>query len=222
VAAGALAVRRALRQEHPLLDLELLRRPAAAAGNAALLLIGFVQYTFLLGNVLFLSSLWGWSSARVGAALSPGPLVAVAASVLAGRLGRRLGWRAIAGGGSLVVAAGCAWLALTAGQRPAYVAVLLPGLLMVQGFASGAAVAMNAAVLAAAGERLGTASAMTFLSRTFASALGTAGLAVLLTGQRLGDFRLAWTAMSACAVAAAAASLGLPARDAEPAPAAGQ
>jgi EmrB/QacA subfamily drug resistance transporter len=219
--AGALAVRRALRQEHPLLDLYLLRRPAVAAGNAALLLIGFVQYTFLLGNVLFLSSLWGWTSARVGAALSPGPLVAVAASVLAGRLGRRLGWRAIAGGGSLVVAAGCAWLAATAGQRPAYVAVLLPGLLMVQGFASGAAVAMNAAVLAAAGERLGTASAMAFLSRTFASALGTAGLAVLLTGQRLGDFRLAWTAMTVCAVAAAVASLGLPARAAEPAPAPG-
>jgi hypothetical protein len=80
---------------------------------------------------------------------------------------------------------------------------------------------MNAAVLAAAGERLGTASAMAFLSRTFASALGTAGLAVLLTGQRLGDFRLAWTAMTVCAMAAAVASLGLPARAGEPAPAAG-
>jgi EmrB/QacA subfamily drug resistance transporter len=217
--AGALAVRRALGQEAPLLDLALLRHPAAAFGNAALLLIGFVQYTFLLGNVLFLSSVWGWSSARVGAALSPGPLVAVAASVLAGRLGRRLGWRSIATAGSLVVAAGCAWLAVVAGQRPAYLTVLLPGLLAVQGFASGAAVAMNASVLAGAGEKLGTGSAMAFLARTFASALGTAGLAVLLTGERLADFRLAWAAMTVCAVAAATVSLGLPARTPAPAPA---
>jgi MFS family permease len=161
-----------------------------------------VQYTFLLCNVLYLAALWGWSSGRIGLALTPGPLIATVASLLGGRLADRAGKRPLLVAGSLLAAAGCGFLAARAGPAPAYAAVLLPGVLLAQAGTSLAALAANdAALTSVPQERLGTASALAFLARSFGAALGIAALAAILAVQALPSFRAAWAAMAGCALA---------------------
>src|SRR5205085_1812026 len=80
----------------------------------------------LLAGVLLLTDLWGYSALGAGFALSPGPLMAAAFAVPAGRLGDRIGQRPVAAAGGLVFAASFAWLLVAVDARPSYTASFLP------------------------------------------------------------------------------------------------
>ena len=61
----------------------------------------------LLANILFLTSVWGYSMLEAGFAVTPGPLMAALSSALAGRIIDRYGSRAAAVPGGLLFALGC-------------------------------------------------------------------------------------------------------------------
>ena len=50
-------------------------------------------FATLLGNILFLTRVWGYSTLRAGLAFTPGPLVVAALSARMGRLASRIGFR---------------------------------------------------------------------------------------------------------------------------------
>ena len=60
----------------------------------------------LLGNVLWLTGGWGYSSMTAGFALVPGPLLAALTAVPAGRLGARVGCGHVATAGTALFALG--------------------------------------------------------------------------------------------------------------------
>ena len=81
------------RTPHPVLELSLfrVRSFAAACAGVGVFALGF--YAVLLANILFLTSVWGYSILQAGFAVTPGPLMAATSSALAGRLIDRYGQR---------------------------------------------------------------------------------------------------------------------------------
>ena len=88
------------RHPAPAIDLALFRSRTAALANAATVAYAVGFFAMLLGNVLFLTTVWGYSTLQAGLAITPGPLVV---AVLAAR-------RAPGGAGGLPAGAG--------GRRP--------------------------------------------------------------------------------------------------------
>ena len=83
---GALFVFRSTRHAEPVLDLGLFRARSFSVANAATLLYAMGFFAMLLGNILFLTSVWHYSILRAGLAVTPGPLVVAVVSGPAGRL----------------------------------------------------------------------------------------------------------------------------------------
>lgn len=211
----------------PVVELPMLRVRSFAAANLAALLFFTAFAAMLLGNVLFMTELWGWSTLRSGLALAPGPLAAAVTAVPAGRLVARIGQRPVALAGGLLFAAGSAWAAWRAELQPAYAADLLPGLIV-----GGAGVGLTLASLSSAAAaalppaRFATGSAVFSTARQLGSVLGVALLvAILGSDTALDAFRAGWWFQVGVAIAAAGAAWGIgrigaaPAVESAPAPA---
>ena len=67
---------RCARVDNPVFPLELFGVRSFAVATLATTLFIVVFYALLLANVLFLTSVWGWSVLQAGVALTPGPLTA--------------------------------------------------------------------------------------------------------------------------------------------------
>src|SRR5207247_8953465 len=99
----------------------------AVAGTFA---FSFAFYALILGNVLFLTQVWGWSILTAGFAITPGPLMAALSAPVGGRLSDRFGQRPVALPGALLFAAGTSWFALHLRAPPRYVGDFLVGPLL--------------------------------------------------------------------------------------------
>ena len=79
-AAGAVAlvafVWRSATHAHPVLELSLFRVRSFAAACAGVFVFSLGFYAVLLANILFLTSVWGYSTLEAGFAVTPGPLMA--------------------------------------------------------------------------------------------------------------------------------------------------
>src|SRR5262249_33148411 len=93
---------RSARHHAPVIELPMLRVRSFALANLATLVFFAGFGAMLLAGVLLLTEVWGYSALRAGFALSPGPLMAAAFAVPAGRLGGRIGQRPVATVGGLV------------------------------------------------------------------------------------------------------------------------
>ena len=103
------------RVEHPLLDLDLIRKNRLfAAANFAALLNYMAMYGIAVFTALFLEIVQGRSAQQAGLILLAEPIIMAALSPRAGRLSDRLGSRLLATTGMVLVAAGMAQLALLA------------------------------------------------------------------------------------------------------------
>ena len=78
-----------------MLDLTLFRSRSFSVANAATVLYAMGFFAMLLGNILFLTSVWHYSILRAGLAVTPGPLVVAAVSGPAGRVAQRVGFRTV-------------------------------------------------------------------------------------------------------------------------------
>ena len=102
---------------HPVLELSLFRVRSFAAACAGVFVFALGFYAVLLANILFLTSVWGYSTLEAGFAVTPGPLMAALSSALAGRMIDRYGSRAAAVPGGLLFALGLRAVRDRAGHR---------------------------------------------------------------------------------------------------------
>jgi EmrB/QacA subfamily drug resistance transporter len=180
VALAGLSVR-ARHHPAPVLEPELLRIRSFALGNGAMLMLSVGFYALLLGNVLFLTQVWGYSVLEAGFGVTPGPLAATVAAVIGGRLTERRGPRAVLVPATLTAAGGCLLYRSLTGVEPAYLSDWLPAQLV-----SGASFGMAFAALATASvmelppNRLATGTALSSCARQIGAVLGIAGLVAVL------------------------------------------
>jgi MFS family permease len=166
----------------------------------------------LLANVLFLTSVWDYSTLKAGMAITPGPLVVAALSRSSGRLAGRVGYGPVLVAGGLTFAAGLVWLVTVVGAEAHYLTHWLPGALLV-----GVGVALSFPVLSAAAvaglpqERFGIGGALNQTARQIGAVLGVAVLIAVVgtpatTAEALSRFRVAWMIGAAAALGSAVIS----------------
>jgi EmrB/QacA subfamily drug resistance transporter len=206
VLVGAAFLRRSARHPEPVLDLTLFRSRSFTVANAATVLYAMGFFAMLLGNILFLTSVWHYSILRAGLAVTPGPLVVAAVSGPAGRVAQRIGFRTVLMVGFTVFAGGLTWYATLVGLHPSYTARWLPATLI-----TGLGIGLTFPVLSAAAvsslhiERFAVGSAVNQTARQVGGAFGVALLVVILGTPRspmdaLVHFRHLWAFAATMAV----------------------
>jgi EmrB/QacA subfamily drug resistance transporter len=166
----------------PVLEPELFRHASFRRGNLGTLLFAAAFFSVILGNVLFLTSVWGYSVLTAGLATLPGPAWTTIVSGPAGRLADRFGHRAVIVPGAILFAAGIMVLR-SAGPEPDWLGIWLPGATLT-GIGIGLAFPTfgSAAVRDVPDERFATASAVNAAFRQVGAVLGTA-LLVTIVGE---------------------------------------
>jgi EmrB/QacA subfamily drug resistance transporter len=204
-AATTLTVTRTVRHPHALIEKTLFRsRPFTIAG--VVLFLFFVAFGgWLLATVLFFQDEWRYSAFDAGLAIAPGPAVAAAFAINAGRLRKRLGGVTPAVIGALAMGLSGLWWIVFATASPHYIYVL-PALLL-GGVSSGMTQApLYAAANTLPADRATTGSAVLNMARQIGSAVGVALLVALLatdTPDSLAEFRRGWVLMTAAGFLAA-------------------
>jgi EmrB/QacA subfamily drug resistance transporter len=203
------------RHAEPVLDLTLFRARSFSVANAAAFLYSMGFFAMLLGNILFLTSVWHYSILRAGLSVTPGPLVVAVVSGPAGRLAGRFGFRRVLMGGFVVFTLGVLWYVWRVHLTPDYPALWLPGTLIV-----GLGIGLTFPVLSAAAvsslepSRYSVGSAVNQTARQIGGALGVAILVVILgtptsPNAALENFHHLWIYIAAMAALAGVLSAGL-------------
>jgi EmrB/QacA subfamily drug resistance transporter len=173
-------VARSHRHPRPVVDLNLFRIASFRTGTLGTLLFAAAFFSTILGNILFLTGVWGYSVLGAGLAVMPGPLTSAIVAGPAGKLADRFGHRAVIVPGTLLYAAGLL-LIRGAGVEADYLADWLPGMLLM-----GAGIGLAFPTLGAAAaadippERFGIATAVTSAGRQLGAVLGTAILIAIV------------------------------------------
>lgn len=178
--AGGVAWARNRTHPRPAVPRGLGSAPGYTAGNLGTLLFSVAFFATILGNVLFLTGVWGYSALEAGLATVPGPLVTTVVGALSARAVARAGFGPTIAVGTVVYAAGLLVLR-SAGATPDYLTTWLPGMLL-SGLGIGLAYpALGAAAVARIDLRhLATGSAVNAAYRQVGAALGTAILVVIV------------------------------------------
>jgi EmrB/QacA subfamily drug resistance transporter len=164
----------------PIVEPELFRHGSFRVGNLGTLLFAAAFFSLILGNVVFLTSIWGYTVLQAGAATLPGPTLSTIVAGPAGRLADRFGHRAVIVPGALFFAAGVMVLR-SAGAEPDYLGIWLPGACLT-GIGIGLAFPTlgSAAVRDVPDDRFATASAVNAAFRQIGAVLGTAILVAMV------------------------------------------
>jgi len=188
VAAAVLlvgVVLRSTRHPRPIVEPALFADRAFRIGNLGTLLFSAAFFSIVLGNVLFLTSIWGYSVLEAGLATLPGPILSTIFAGPAGKLADRFGHRAVVVPGAIVFSAGVLVLR-SAGAEPDWVGTWLPGAVLT-GIGIGLAFPTlgSAAVRDIPDDRFATGSAVNAAFRQIGAVLGTA-LLVTIVGDPIG------------------------------------
>jgi EmrB/QacA subfamily drug resistance transporter len=206
---------RSSRHPEPVLDLKLFRARSFSVANTAALLYSMGFFAMLLGNILFLTSVWHYSILQAGLSVTPGPLVVAVVSGPAGRLAGRYGFRRVLMSGFVVFTLGILWYVWRVHLTPDYPALWLPGTLIV-----GLGIGLTFPVLSAAAvsslepARYSVGSAVNQTARQIGGALGVAILVVILgsptsAAAALDNFRHLWIYIAALTALAGLMSTAL-------------
>jgi EmrB/QacA subfamily drug resistance transporter len=205
---------RSWRHPAPAVDIALFRIRSFAASNAATLIFSAAFYGMLLCNILFLTSVWGYSVLVAGLATTPPSLIAAAVAGPGGKLAERYGHRAVAVPGALMLAGAMVWWTTHAGTSPNYLKEWVPGMLL-SGTGGGLAypTLTSAAVTDLPSERFGVGSAVNATMRQLGAVLGVAMVVALIGAPSPGGlpaaFDRAWIFGAAAAVSAALAAVAI-------------
>jgi EmrB/QacA subfamily drug resistance transporter len=180
VALLALVVIRSRSHPRPIVEPALFAHSSFRIGNLGTLLFAAAFFSLILGNVLFLTSIWGYTILQAGMAALPGPALSTVVAGPAGRLADRFGHRAVIVPGTLVFCAG-AMVLRAAGAAPDYLGLWLPGACLT-GIGIGLAFPTLGAVAVrdVSIDRFATASAVNAAFRQVGAVLGTAILVAIV------------------------------------------
>jgi NTE family protein len=208
VVLGAYFVRRCTWHRAPLFELSLLRDRSLVAANGLTLLAAAGYFSYLLANVLFLTSVWRYSVLEAGLALTPGPFVAAAVAARLGKVVDSRGYRFVIVPGALVWCGGVLLLITRMGASPDFWRDWLPAILVL-GVGAGATLPTlgAAAVAAAPGGRFATATGLNSVSRQLGAVLGVAVLIAIIgtpaPTEVLHAFHTGWGLAAGCFLAVA-------------------
>ncbi len=190
----------------PMIDVALVRIRSVAVANVLTLIGAAGFYSYVLCNVLYLTSVWGYSVLDAGLAITPGPFIAAAVARPAAAVAARIGARWVLFVGGLVWAGGVLWLITQVGLTPDYVGEWLPAMVIL-GIGAGITfpVVGGAAVAEIPGGRFATGTGLNSVARQLGAVLGVS-LLVAIVG-RPGPAEIAhafdrgWTFAFGCFVA---------------------
>lgn len=173
-------IARSPRHPRPIVEPALFAHSSFRLGNLGTLLFAAAFFSLILGNVLFLTTVWGYTVLQAGAATLPGPATSTIVAGPAGHLADRFGHRAVIVPGTLFFAAGVMVLR-SAGAEPDWLGLWLPGALLT-GIGIGLAFPTlgSAAVRDVPDDRFATASAVNAAFRQIGAVLGTAILVAMV------------------------------------------
>lgn len=183
---GLLFLARSARHPTPLLNLSLFRVPQVLVANLANLFMSTTSLAIWLIWPLWLGRVWGYSTSRIGLAITVGPICAGVATLVGGRLADRYGQRWLMIVGSAITTAAVLWSVAMFDTEPHYVLRFLP---TVAGFGIGWGISnpsMNSWALAAVPDGVyGEVNAAFNTVRNLAAAIGTAvGIALVGSADR--------------------------------------
>ena len=214
VALAALVLHRARTQATPALDLRLFESRTARLANFATVAYAVGFFAMLLANVLFLTTVWDYSTLKAGLAITPGPLVVALLSRSTGKLAARVGYGRVLVLGGVVFASAQVWCIVMLTTEPSYLAHwLLPSLVGGLGVALTFPVLSAAAVAGLPADRFGAGGALNQTARQLGAVLGVALLVALLgsptsPADALDQLRQVWWLCAAAGLASAAISVG--------------
>jgi len=213
IAAGLVLVAhvwiRSGKHAQPVFDHAMIKERSFAAGTAGTGLFATAFFAVLLVNVLFLTSVWGYSELKAGLSIFPSPIVAAIFAAPAGMLADRFGHRWVIVAGTLMYAAG-ALLNSQIPVEPDYLTGFLPGMLLI-----GAGIGFAFPTLSAAAmknvspDRFATASSLNSAMRQVGAVFGTALVVAILGDLNTGldGFRAAYLFGAGGALLAGASAL---------------
>jgi EmrB/QacA subfamily drug resistance transporter len=180
---GAAFVAHIRRHPDPLAAPRLFSVRAFRAGAAGLVAYYTGFAAMLLGTTLLLTAQWRFSVLQAAVSIAPGPITAGIISPFSGRLSVRYGRRGTVVAGAVAFAAAGAWPLASAGDSPAYAAVVLPSMLL-WGVANALIQpSLFACADAAPRAELASGSAVLATARQLGSALGVATFVAVLGGR---------------------------------------
>jgi EmrB/QacA subfamily drug resistance transporter len=183
-AAGAVLlvamIARSRSHPRPIVEPDLFAHRSFRIGNLGTLLFSAAFFSIVLGNVVFLTSIWGYTVLQAGLATLPGPAWTTIVSGPAGKLADRFGQRVVVVPGTVLFAAGV-WVLRSAGAEPDWLGLWLPGATLT-GIGIGLAFPTlgSAAVRDVPIDRFATASAVNAAFRQVGAVLGTAILVAIV------------------------------------------
>jgi EmrB/QacA subfamily drug resistance transporter len=214
LALGAAFIDRCRWHHAPMIDLGLLRIRSLAASNAITLIAAAGFYSYVLCNVLFLTTVWGYSVLDAGLAITPGPFIAAAVARPASKLAERIGAGFTVMLGALIWAAGVGYLVALVDVTPDFLGQWLPGMAIL-GVGAGITfpVVGSAAVAEVTGGRFATATGINSIARQLGAVLGVALLVAIVgtpgRAEVADAFDRGWTFAAACFVLTAAGALAI-------------
>ncbi len=182
---GAVFVHRTRHHDDPVIDPTLFHSRSFVLANSATVVYAAGFFAMLLGNILFLTGVWGYSIMTAGLAVTPGPFVVAIIAGPAGKLAARIGFRPVLLFGATSFALGLGSYIVLVGPTANYVSTWLPGTLLV-----GVGVGFTFPVLSAGAvsslppARFAVGSAVNQTARQIGGALGIAVLVALIGSQR--------------------------------------
>ena len=204
-------VRRSTHHANPILNMELFRSRSFSVSNLATLVYAMGFFAMLLGNILFLTTVWHYSILQAGLSVTPSPIVVSIVSRQAGKLASRFGFRPVVLAGGLIFAAGLLYFPLMTSVHSNYLADWLPGTLVVGlGIGLTFPVLGAAAVSSLAKEFYAVGGAVGQTARQIGGAIGVAILVVILgVNSTLSDFRHLWFFCATMALVTALLAIAL-------------
>jgi EmrB/QacA subfamily drug resistance transporter len=214
IVLGGLFLAAEARVAQPLIDLDVLRRPAVAATNLTGFMVGLAMFSSFLIIPQYAQTPesagygFGASVTVAGLLLLPAAIAQLAAGPFAGRLGTRIGHRTVLAIGAVLTTAAFLWLTFAHGREWEF---LITGALLGAGISFAFASMANLIVDAVPQSQVGIATGINTVMRTvggsFGAAIATAILAASATGGGLPD-QEAYTTAFAFSAAAGLLALG--------------
>lgn len=188
---------------NPVIHLGLFKANNFRWANIAMIVFAIGFNAMFLGNVLFLTRVWRYSTLEAGLAISVGPLIVAATAPLFGKLAGRIGQRPLLVPGGVLWATGGIYLIARTTTFPDYLGVYLPAVVC-----TGLGVALclpqlsSAAVQGLPPDQFGSGSAVGQALRNLGSTFGVALVIAFTTGLTAADsldgFHHVWWLLAIC------------------------